>query len=58
MQTFWLFVINIVVVVATIYAPTGLALVLTIANVFIPDLLPFIDEGIQIGICMRKLRII
>lgn len=47
-----------VVIVFTLFAPTWLAVIATVLNIFIPDASPMIDEAIQIGICMKKMGIV
>lgn len=35
--------------------PDGVKIVLTIANIFIPDPIPYVDEVIMIAVCARRL---
>jgi hypothetical protein len=46
----------IIVIVVTIWVPKGVDVLLLIGNFFLPDLLPIIDEGIQIAIIIMKFR--
>jgi len=39
----------------TWYAPTWLSVLITVANFFMPDLVPFIDEAVMVAMVATKL---
>ena len=42
------------VAILTIIFPKGADILLLIANIFIPDMVPLVDEGIQVAIIYGK----
>lgn len=49
----WL--IYIVVIAVYIYSPTYIELIILIANMFMPDAIPYIDEAVMIATTVLKL---
>lgn len=48
-------IIWIIVVIAELVAPSYLSLIIAIANFFIPDAVPVLDEVIGVVIAVKKL---
>ncbi len=45
----------VIMVLLALFVPKGLAVLIVLVNIFIPDMVPFIDEVLQVIVLIKKL---